>query len=227
MVSVWQRLKIWANHRVVNPFLEYLRQDTDPAVLSRSATLGLILGLCPIIGVSAGICLLACFLFRSSLHAPMALLFNFVAVPIELLLIVPFMRFGELVLRVPPVHVIPKHLSDLTHPGEALKGLGHALVGWLLVSAIIAWPVATLLTPAFAYLKQRFAGQQRGFGNEDPEEQLLEGLNEGGTGSAGSDVEMGAGTPTSPSASLSHPRASILSPRSSAQLGGNRFSPHV
>lgn len=78
-------------------------------------------------------------------------------ISLQLLLIVPFMRFGELVLRVPPVHVIPKHLSDLTHPGEALKGLGHALVGWLLVSAIIAWPVATLLTPAFAYLKQRYA----------------------------------------------------------------------
>lgn len=226
MVTVWQRLKIWANHRVVNPFLEYLQQDTHPAVLSRSATLGFILGLCPIVGVSAGVCLLACFLFRSSLHAPMALLFNFVAMPIELLLIVPFMRFGEFVLRVPPVHVIPKHFSDLTHPGEALRGLGHALVGWVLVSAVIMWPIATLLTPAFACLKKRFAGTQRADSGE-PQDQLLQGLNDGGPGSAGSDVEM-AVTPTSPSASLGHPRASTLSPRSSGtQLGSNRFIPHV
>ena len=122
--------------QVVTPFLEYLRQDTDAAVLSRSSTLGLILGLCPIVGmhpgqtreqccnqiyfghpllcfpynwklfwcdviaadealaeyhqnstilagVSAALCILACFLFRSCLHAPMALLFNFVAVPLE------------------------------------------------------------------------------------------------------------------------------------------------
>jgi hypothetical protein len=76
---------------------------------------------------------------------------------LQLLLIVPFMRFGEFVLRVPPVHVIPKHFSDLTHPGEALKGLGHAVVGWIIVSAVIMWPIATLLTPTFAYLKKRCA----------------------------------------------------------------------
>lgn len=223
---VWQRLKTWGKNRVVNPFLEYLKQDIDAGVLSRSATLGLILGLCPIVGVSAGVCLLACFLFRSSLHAPMALLFNFVAMPIELLLIVPFMRFGEFVLRVPPVHVIPKHFSDLTHPGEALKGLGHAVVGWIIVSAVIMWPIATLLTPTFAYLKKRFAGSQRAV-SEEPEDHLLEGLTHDlQGGSAGSDVEM-AVTPTSPSSSLNQQRISTLSPRSSAQLGSNRFSPHI
>lgn len=75
---------------------------------------------------------------------------------LQLLLIVPFMRFGEFVLRAPPVHVIPKHFSDLTHPGEALKGLGHAVLGWTILSAALFWPISTLLTPFFSYLKRRW-----------------------------------------------------------------------
>lgn len=64
-------------------------------------------------------------------------------------------------LRAPPVHVIPKHFSDMTHPGEALKGLGHAVLGWTIISAAIFWPIATLLTPFFSYLKQRWAARQQ------------------------------------------------------------------
>ena len=73
----------------------------------------------------------------------------------QLLLIVPLMRLGEVILRAQPVHVIPKHFSDLLHPGEALKGLAHALLGWVIICLLLAWPVALLLSPLFALLRRR------------------------------------------------------------------------
>ena len=75
---------------------------------------------------------------------------------LQLLLIVPFMRFGELILRADAVDVIPKHFSDLFHPGEALKGLGHAVLGWLIICAVLSWPVAYGLTPVFAFLRRKY-----------------------------------------------------------------------
>lgn len=71
-------------------------------------------------------------------------------------MIVPFMRFGEFVLQAPRLDVVPQHFSDLFRAGAALKGLGHAVLGWLLLSVLLVWPVATLLTPCFAVLKERY-----------------------------------------------------------------------
>lgn len=79
------------------------------------------------------------------------------SMPLQLLLIVPFMRFGELILRADSVNVIPKHFSDLFRPGEALKGLGHAVLGWLIICAVLSWPVAYGLTPLFAFLRRKYA----------------------------------------------------------------------
>lgn len=56
----------------------------------------------------------------------------------------------------------------------------------------------------------------------------MEGLHNRDAGSADSDLEMAAGTPTTPVASLQQQRGSTLSPRSSSALNNsNRFSPYV
>lgn len=68
-------------------------------------------------GVSAALCILACFLFRSYLHAPMALLFNFVAVPLE----VRFLSWGSTMLYFMIACLIPDHngnccKDNMIHP---------------------------------------------------------------------------------------------------------------
>ena len=74
----------------------------------------------------------------------------------QVLLIIPFMRFGEFLLHAPHLHVVPKHFTDLFRPGDALRALGHAVLGWALLSIVLMWPVSTLLTPCFASLKNRY-----------------------------------------------------------------------
>ena len=36
--------------QVVEPFVEYVRQDAEPKLLARSAAVGFFLGLCPVVG---------------------------------------------------------------------------------------------------------------------------------------------------------------------------------
>lgn len=58
---------LYAAVKVIEPFLEYLRQDIEAVVLARSATLGFFLGLCPIIGKPSFIILLSSFKFCSDI----------------------------------------------------------------------------------------------------------------------------------------------------------------
>ena len=71
----------------------------------------------------------------------------------------PFMRLGEFVIRAPKLDAAPLAIKDLvfSNPGAALKGIGHALVGWLLAAPIIVVVLAQLLRPVFAWAAQRCA----------------------------------------------------------------------
>jgi hypothetical protein len=57
---------------------------------------GLVLGIFPVYGCAAFLCLLAALVFR--LNAPLLQLVNQLATPLQLMLLVPFARLGERVL---------------------------------------------------------------------------------------------------------------------------------
>ncbi len=73
------------------------------------------------------------------------------------------MRFGEFVIRAPKLDAAPMAIKDIifSHPGAALKGIGHALVGWLIAAPIIVVVLAQLLKPVFAWAAQRCEAQRK------------------------------------------------------------------
>ena len=73
-------------------------------------------------------------------------------------------------------------------------------------------------------------GSLRRTGSEldEGEGALMQGLAQSNTGSADSDLEMAAGTPTTPPSSLAQQRGSTLSPRSGSALNnGSKFNSYV
>ncbi|XP_010530102.1 PREDICTED: uncharacterized protein LOC104806751 isoform X2 [Tarenaya hassleriana] len=89
------RLKAWFHKKVGDPLLQILRRGAEPKQLAFSAALGITLGVFPICGVTVFLCGVAIALLGSLCHAPTVMLANFIATPIELSLVVPFLRFGE------------------------------------------------------------------------------------------------------------------------------------
>ncbi|EYU22698.1 hypothetical protein MIMGU_mgv11b023536mg, partial [Erythranthe guttata] len=87
----------WFRTRITDPLLQILRRGTEPKQLAFSAALGITLGLFPICGVTVFLCGIAIALLGSLCHAPTVMLTNFIVTPIELSLMVPFLRFGEFV----------------------------------------------------------------------------------------------------------------------------------
>jgi uncharacterized protein (DUF2062 family) len=129
--------------RVVGPILELLRQGVTPEKIALSLAFGLGLGIIPILGVSTILCTAAAVVWR--LNLPAIQLVNYLASPLQLLLIIPFVRLGEHLLGSPP--------QPLTlEAGFALlsSGVVHAIVVlWdAIVHAAIAWIV---IGPALIY----------------------------------------------------------------------------
>ena len=79
---------------------ELVRQGTSPHGLALSTTLGILLGLFPVLGVTTwAIPLIA---LRLRLNIALMLTLSYLFWPLQILLIIPFLRMGEWIWELPP-----------------------------------------------------------------------------------------------------------------------------
>ena len=99
------------------------------------------------------------FLLRLNLVASQ--ITNHLVYPLQLVLLLPFLRLGTRVFRVPPIPLSAGQVLHVarTHPIELTRRLwlweSHALLGWLLLAAVAAPLLAMLLTPMLRRLRTR------------------------------------------------------------------------
>ncbi|XP_027148087.1 uncharacterized protein LOC113748740 isoform X1 [Coffea eugenioides] len=163
--NIFKRFRIgllpWFRKKLLDPLLHILRMGAEPKQLAFSAALGITLGVFPICGVTFFLCGLAIALLRSSCHAPTVMLANFVATPIELSLIIFFLRFGEFITGGPHFPLTSDALKKvLTGQAsrEILRGIFNALLGWLVAAPFILGTLYVLFLPCFAFLVRKFSG---------------------------------------------------------------------
>jgi hypothetical protein len=77
---------------IKNTLLGFLRQGITPRKLALTCALGVVLGLFPVFGTTTLLCLGAAIVWR--LNIPLIQLVNYVTAPIQLLMIVPFIKMG-------------------------------------------------------------------------------------------------------------------------------------
>jgi uncharacterized protein (DUF2062 family) len=131
----------------------------DPRKLAWSIALGLVIGINPLIGSTTLVCLGAALLFRLNLAASQ--LANHLVYPLEILLIIPFLRLGASVFRTGPIPLSPKTIfaDARAHPIELMRSIWtwewHALVLWAAISVLLLPAFATALTPVLRKLLAR------------------------------------------------------------------------
>lgn len=143
----------------MEPLLALLKQGVSPSRLALSVALGIVIGNIPILGVSTIICAAIALIFR--LNLPAIQIAQAAMAPSQILLIIPFVRLGEWILRVPPQPVSIKE-------GLALmaQGAGHAIVAlwdsilhaglaWVLVAPFAIVVIYKILTPVFEHAAAR------------------------------------------------------------------------
>ena len=149
------RLRRW----LWEPLLAQLRQGLSPERLAWTVAVGLALGVFPVLGVTTFLCLGAA--HGARLNQPVIHLVNQVMYPLQLLLLVPFMKLG--IALIPGFHLhlgLPEMLRFLAaDPGGAIRALWGASwrgqLAWLLTAPPVAVAVALLLTPLFRAVARR------------------------------------------------------------------------
>ncbi|KAL0351242.1 UNVERIFIED_CONTAM: hypothetical protein Scaly_1512900, partial [Sesamum calycinum] len=133
---------------------------TEPKQLAFSAALGITLGVFPICGVTVFLCGIAVAVLRSLCHAPTVMLANFIATPIELSLMVPFLRFGEIITGGPHFPLTSdafKKVLTGQASHEALRSIFLAVLGWVVAAPLILGALYLLLLPCFKILVHKFS----------------------------------------------------------------------
>ncbi len=126
--------------RLIHPIVTLLTQGVTVEKIALSLAFGISLGIFPVLGSTSLLCLLAAVVFR--LNLPVIQLVNWLAYPLQLILIIPFIRAGEILFRSPPLPLSLMQLIAMIHDNafHAISALWvvtlQAICVWLLISPL-------------------------------------------------------------------------------------------
>lgn len=149
-------IRTFLKRRVGDPILDLLRQGVTPQKIALSLAFGLGIGIFPVLGVSTILCTVVAIVLR--LNLPAIQLVNYLAAPVQLALIIPFVRLGEWLLQHAPQ---PLSISD----GFKLLAAGmvnavlvlwdaimHAALGWIVVGPALIYVLYRVFRPLLAHV---------------------------------------------------------------------------
>ncbi|MEJ1966350.1 MAG: DUF2062 domain-containing protein [Gammaproteobacteria bacterium] len=140
--------------RVVDPILDLLRQGVTPDKIALSLAFGLGLGIFPVLGLSTVLCTLVAIALR--LNLPAIQLVNYLASPLQLALIIPFVRVGEhlLGLKAQPLSVSEGFRIMATGVAHAVvmlwDAIVHAALGWIVIGPLLIYALYRAFRPVLA-----------------------------------------------------------------------------
>ena len=149
--------------RLARPVLALLRQGITPEQLALSLAVGATLGVFPIIGATTLLCLGAGLALR--LNQPALQIVNYAVYPLQIPLILVFVRLGERMLGASPMAFAPAVLVTQFRegPGLFLERFGmtglHGILGWSLTAPALG---AALYWSALPALRRAAPATRRG-----------------------------------------------------------------
>ena len=158
--SFFAAITAFFNRRLVQPIFSLLRQGITPEKLALSVSLGVSLGIFPMIGSTTILCFVIGWIFR--VNQPAIQLVNYFTYPLQLALLVPFLQMGS---RIFGDGAIPFSLQDIfamltTDTWSAVGTLWwasvRAIAVWLLIGPLLTVILYILLKPLFVRLKETF-----------------------------------------------------------------------
>lgn len=126
-------------------FKTFLSQGASPKALAASSTIGLLLGVFPMLGVTT--LMMGAISVRWRLNLPLMLGVSYLIYPLQIVLMIPFVRVGEWLTGIAPADFSLDAMADAFAANftAALVDLGTsnlvAVLGWCL----LVLPVAALL----------------------------------------------------------------------------------
>lgn len=155
----------WVYRRVALPVLALLRMGTSPQKLAWSLAVGLAIGINPVLGTTTILCVAVAFVFRLNVVASQ--LGNHIVYPLQLLLVIPFIRMADRVFHTAPMPLSRTALLEAvrTNPLALTRQIWlwewHAFVIWAVVAAVAIPVLALGLTPLLQRLPMQAEQQHQ------------------------------------------------------------------
>jgi uncharacterized protein (DUF2062 family) len=136
----------------------------SPEKLAWSVAAGLLIGINPILGSTTVVCLAMAFVFRLNVAASQ--IGNHIVYPLELVLVIPFIRLASRVFHTEPMPLSATELLHATreHPIALTRRLWlwewHAFLLWAILAAVAIPLLALILTPILRRLLLRVTRHQ-------------------------------------------------------------------
>ena len=147
------RVSDWLRRKVRDPLVAELRQGATPEAVSAAVAVSFAIAIVPFIGLTTLLCLIAGRLFRLN-HVVMQVV-NHTAFPLQILLIVPFVRLGETMtgarhFALTPTAIVDEFNRSIPDFLEKfwLTGL-HGLLGWAITVPLACWLLHLILRQTF------------------------------------------------------------------------------
>lgn len=140
--------------RLLDPVLSLLRQGLSPRELSLSLAFGAGIGIFPVLGVSTPLLTVIALWMR--LNLPAIQLINYLASPLQLLLIIPFVRVGETLTGAAPQPLTVAAGMEILAQGALhaivvlWDAIVHAAIGWIAIGPVLIWLAYRALVPLLA-----------------------------------------------------------------------------
>jgi uncharacterized protein (DUF2062 family) len=123
-----------------------LKQGSTPEKIALGLSLGIVLGIFPVIGATTLLCAAAAFLFRVNL--PAIQLVNYLVYPLQLALLLPFFRAGELLFGAEHLPISVKEILAMIDRDV----WGSILFLWdTTLNAIVVWCLVAPFTTLILY----------------------------------------------------------------------------
>lgn len=135
------------------PLINFLNEGMDPKKLTWAVVFGFIFGIFPVVGVTTILCVIIALTFRLNMAAIQ--LVNYFVYPLQLLLIVPYMKAGANLFHIEelvPLTNFTKQFSigDLLSGFTVLtKAFAGALIIWTVIAVVSSFVIYKIIYPIF------------------------------------------------------------------------------
>jgi len=149
--------------RVRAPVIALLRQGITPDRMALCLALGVGIGVFPILGTTTATCAIVALLLRLNLVAIQ--IANYAVYPLQILLIIPFLRLGEWLVGAPPLPLSVTQIVERFDGGfwngitTLARALGHAALGWLVVVPAVTVGIFLGLRPVMRRMASMYASR--------------------------------------------------------------------
>ena len=151
----------WWQRWIVRPLAQQLKQGTTPGKLAWTIATGITLGIFPVFGTRAWLCLTAGAVFK--LNQPILHTFKGLMYPMHLALIIPFIQLGQRLFGLEPLELSVDSLKREAAAGmlDFFQHFGwvilRASAAWLLVAPFLLLGLKWLLSPVMKRLARKLS----------------------------------------------------------------------